>query len=39
MNTTIQFQIQDEAVCISHSAITIGKGMHPSILLSAMGKL
>ena len=31
-------QIQDEAVCISHNTITIGKGMHPTILPPAMNK-
>ncbi len=31
-------QIPDEAVCISHGANTLGKGMNPSILYPAMGK-
>ena len=28
----------DEAICISHSADTLGKGMKPIILLPAMDK-
>ena len=28
----------DEAVCISHSTNTLGKGMNPTIFPSAMGK-
>ena len=28
----------DEAICISYSVNTLGKGMHPTILPSAMGK-
>ena len=31
-------QILDEAVCISQSANTLGKGMHPTILPLAMSK-
>ena len=34
----IQVQIPDEAVCISHRANTIRKGMYQTILPSAMGK-
>ena len=29
----------DEAVCIAHSTNTLGKGMNPTILTSAMGKI
>ena len=32
-----QVQILDEAVCISYSTNLLGKGMHPTILLRAMG--
>ena len=31
-------QNQDKAVCISHSANTLGKGMNPTILSPAMDK-
>ena len=31
-------QILDEAVCILHSANTLGKGMNPTILSSAISK-
>ena len=31
-------QILDEAVCISHNANTLWKGMNPDILSLAMGK-
>ena len=31
-------QILDETDCISHSTITLGKGMNPIILPPAMGK-
>ena len=34
----MQVQILAEAVCISNSANTLGKGMNPIILLPAMGK-
>ena len=37
MDTATQIQILDKAVCISHSANTLGKGMSPSIP-TAMGK-
>ena len=33
-----QVQIQDEAVCITHSANTLGKGMRLTIPPSAMCK-
>ena len=33
-----QVQILDEADCISHSTNTLGKGMNPIILPSAIGK-
>ena len=32
-------QILDETDCISHSINTLGKGMNPIILPSAMGKI
>ena len=32
MDTVIQVQIHDEAVCISHCSNTLGKIMHPTIL-------
>ena len=38
MNTATQVPILHEAVSISHSANTIGKGMNPIILPPAMGK-
>ena len=38
MDTATRVQILDEAVCISHSDNALGKGMHPTILLLAMGK-
>ena len=38
MNMATEFQIMDDAVCISQSANTLGKGMNPTILLPAMGK-
>ena len=38
MDTTICVQILDEAVRISHSDNTIGKGIPPTILRLAMGK-
>ena len=31
-------QTLDEAVCISHRASTLGKGINPTILPPAMGK-
>ena len=31
-------QILDEAICNSHYAKTLGKGMNPTILPPAMGK-
>ena len=39
MDMATQVQILDKAVCISHSANTIGKGMHPTIFPSTMSKL
>ena len=39
MDTVNRVQILDEAVCISSSAKNLGKGMHPSILLQASGKI
>ena len=39
METVTQVQILDEAVCILHSANTIGKGMNPTILPPVMGKI
>ena len=39
MELVIQVQIEDKAVCISHSANMLGKGMNLTILpLPAMGK-
>ena len=38
MDTITRVQTLGEAVCISHSANTIGKGMNTTILLPAMGK-
>ena len=32
MDMAIQVQILDKAVCISHSANILEKGMHPTIL-------
>ena len=39
MDTVTQIQIMDEAIFISHSANIIGKGINPTILPLAMGKL
>ena len=36
MDTVTRVQILDEAVCISHSTNTIGKGMYPTILTPVM---
>ena len=38
MDMMIQVQILNKSVCISHSANSLGKGMNPIILPSAMGK-
>ena len=38
MGTVTQVQILDDAVCISQSTDTLGKGMNPTILPPAMGK-
>ena len=38
MDLSTRVQILDKAVCISHSANTLGKGMHPATLPPAMGK-
>ena len=38
MDMVTQVQILDKAVCISHSANTLGKGMNPTILSPAMSK-
>ena len=38
MVTVIQVQILYDAVCILHSAATLGKSTNPTILLLAMGK-
>ena len=38
MDTVSQVQILDKAVCILRNANTLGKGMNPTILPSAMGK-
>ena len=37
MNTANIVQILDEAICISHSANNLGKGMNPTTLPLAMG--
>ena len=39
MDSSIRVQFLDEAVGISHSANTLGKGMNPYILPPAMGKI
>ena len=39
MVTVTRVQIQDEAVCISHSANALGKSMNPTILPLAMGEI
>ena len=39
MDTVIRVQVLDKAVCISHGAKTLRKGMNPSILSPAMGKI
>ena len=38
MDMATRVQILDETDCISHSTITLGKGMNPIILPPAMGK-
>ena len=38
MDTLTRVQIQDEIDFFSHNAKTLGKGLHPTILLPAMGK-
>ena len=38
MDTATRVQILDETDCISHYTETLGKGMYPSILPSAMVK-
>ena len=38
MDMVIQVQNLNEAVCISHSANTLSKDMHPNLLLPAIGK-
>ena len=38
MDMATQVQILNKAVYISHSTNTLGKGMNPIVLLSAMGK-
>ena len=39
MDMANQVQILDKAVCLSYNANTLGKGMNPTILPQAMGKL
>ena len=39
MDTVIRVQILDVVVCISHSANKLRKGMNPTVLHPAMGKL
>ena len=38
MDTVMQVQILNEAVCISHNPNTLGKNMNPIILPPAMSK-
>ena len=38
MDAANRVQIRDEIVCISQSANTLGEGMNPIILSSAIGK-
>ena len=38
MNMMTPVQILDETGCLTHSANTLCKGMHPTILHPAMGK-
>ena len=38
VDTAARVQILNEAVCVSHSANTLGKSMNPTILPTAMGK-
>ena len=38
MDTVTRVQVLDQAVCISHSTKILGKSIHPSILLPAIGK-
>ena len=38
MDMATRVQILKEAVCISHSANTLGKGIDQTVLLLAMGK-
>ena len=37
--TATRVEILDETDCISHSTNTLGKGMNPIILPTAMGKI
>ena len=39
MDFSTRVQILDKAVCISHSANTLGKGINPYIFSPAMGKI
>ncbi len=39
MDTATRVQILNEAICISHSVNTLGKGMNPIILASTIGKI
>ena len=38
IDTSTRVQILNEAVCISDCINTLGKGIHPTILSSAMSK-
>ena len=38
IGSELNFQNLDEAVCIPHSASTLGKGMNPTVLPQAMSK-
>ena len=39
MDMAIQVQILNEAICISYSANTLGKGMNPIIFPLAIGEI
>ena len=39
MDTVSRVQIFHESACISHSTNTFGKGINPTILAPAIGKL
>ena len=39
MDTVTRVQILDDTDCISHCTNTLGKGMNPTVLPPAMGRL